>query len=293
MTPVVARNTMPVRSGHLHASASLAAYMKDIGRIAPLTRSEELDLFCRLATGDVSARARLLEGSLPWVAKAAWSYRRRGLPLEDLIQEGMIGLMDVLDKFKPSVGVRFSTYALFWVHHSMQRALRQQLPMVKLPVRKARMLDRLREKLNRDQLLGQITPDERVAEAATEHGLEPGDVRRWMELREPTASLDALMDEAESPSRLLPLSREAARRAIEQRHTARNVRRALDVLDERERTILMLRFGLDGQDVGTEGRSLRQTSRLVGLSQEWVRVIEQRALSKLRALPRLCGSLAC
>jgi RNA polymerase primary sigma factor len=254
-------------------------YMNQVACYPVLTREEEREQFQRLEEGDESARQTLIECNLRFVVKIALQHRGQGVPLSDLIQEGNLGLLEVVNKFDWRRGFRFSTYAAFWIREAIQRAIRRQGALIRLPVRKARMMGRVAEVIRRLRMEGVMDPTpDRIAE---ELGIEVEKVEELMMLRETFLSLDqependglSLRETIAAPDRVNPTE------DLEKQEIRFHVGKVMDYLSEREREVLRLRFGFKS---GGRNLSLRKTSRLVGLSQEGVRRVERRALEKLK-----------
>lgn len=254
-------------------------YMNQVSGYPVLNREQETEAFQRLETGDESARQRLIEGNLRFVVKIALQHAGQGIPLSDLIQEGNIGLLEVIGKFDWRRGFRFSTYAAFWIRESIQRAIRRQGALIRLPVRKARLMGRVAETIRRLRMEGHIDPSaEQIAE---ELGMEPEKVEELMALRESYLSLDqdrdddcpSLRDTIPAPNQVHPAEK------LEAQEIRFHVGKVLDYLSDREQEVLRLRYGFKS---GGRSLSLRKTSRLIGLSQEGVRRVERRALEKLQ-----------
>jgi RNA polymerase primary sigma factor len=263
------------------------SYMNEISRHRLLTKQDEFDLFERLHGGDETARQEIIESNLRLVVRLSQRFRGRGLCDEDLIQEGNIGLLEVIDRFDHHLGFRFSTYAAFWIRQAIQVAVRRQGSMIRLPVRKARMLGRISEIVHEYQSLQGRMPT--PAEMAERLEVSTDQLKDLLRLSRTTLSLDAPLDEDGNtlgehvPDRATPLASETTMR----REMTDKVQNALRQLTEREHSILRMRYGLHGR----KPRSLRNISREVGLSQEGVRRVEQRALSKL-ARPHMRRQLA-
>ena len=257
--------------------AGFKTYLKDIGQYRVLTKEEEFSLFERLCNGDESVREEIVSCNLRLVVRLALRFQGKGLNLEDLIQEGNIGLLEVIDRFDHTLGFRFSTYAAFWIRQAIQVAVRKNGSMIRLPVRKARMLGKISEVVQEGLMLNGRPPSVEAIAARLE--VDVAQIDELMKLSKTTLSLDMPLDEdggtlqdkiedTDSPS------------PVEQTMTQEMQRRmdtVLRQLSEREHAILSLRFGLKG----SKGKSLRVVSRHVGLSQEGVRRVEQRALHKL------------
>lgn len=257
--------------------SGIKTYLKEISRHRVLTKDEEFALFERLRGGDESAREEIIACNLRLVVRLAQRFQGKGLSLEDLVQEGNLGLLEVINRFDHQLGFRFSTYAAFWIRQSMQVAVRKQGSLIRLPVRKARLLGRMSEVIQEFQSTEGRAPD--PAEMAERLGISERQVGELVKLSKTTLSLDAPLDEEGGTLR----DRVADERTplpsscTMEKELTRKINQALSQLSERENSILRLRFGLAGQ----KSRSLRSISRRVGLSQEGVRRVEQRALAKL------------
>jgi RNA polymerase nonessential primary-like sigma factor len=264
---------------------NLSVYLGEIARIPLLTREEELAVARRARAGDEAAKQRLIESNLRLVVQVARRYRNRGLPLQDLIEEGNLGLMRAVEKFEPERGLRFSTYATWWVRQGIARALANQARLIRLPVHVEMLLGRYaREQQRLTQALGRPPTAEEVAGAL---GITPGQVEELEELRRPPMPLDApvggerrrvadvVADETVDPGA-------AATTFFRDRADLVGV---LDDLAENERTVLRRRFGLAGGPPET----LDAIGRDLGVTRERIRQIEAAGLRKLRALLRARG----
>jgi RNA polymerase primary sigma factor len=266
----------------------LRIYLKEIAQRKVLTREEEVALFKRLNSGDESARAEIVEANLRFVIKVALSFASRGVALADLVQEGNIGLLEVVDKFDYRRGYRFSTYAAFWIRQSIQLALRKQSNVIRLPIRKSRFLGHLNESMREFAQNHGRQPS--VRELALILDVEETKLEQLLQLRDSVLSLDIEADE-EGAHLLNTLKDENTPSPLdhcleaEKRH---RVETLLNSLSEKEQKILKLRYGFqNGKNL-----SLRSTSKLVGMSQEGVRRVERKALTKLRrpnARQSVCG----
>lgn len=257
--------------------AGIKTYLKEISRHRVLTKEEEFTLFDRLRRGDESVREEITQCNLRLVVRLAQRFQKKGLSLEDLIQEGNLGLIEVINRFDHTLGFRFSTYAAFWIRQSMQVAVRKQGSLIRLPVRKARLLGRMGEIIHEFHSLHGRAPDH--AELAERLQISPKHVEELIQLSKTALSLDSpidedggtLQDRVADEKEPLPSDR------FMEKEMTRKINLALGQLTDRENSIIRLRFGLHGQ----KSRSLRNISRHVGLSQEGVRRVEQRALAKL------------
>jgi len=260
--------------------ANLAVYFGEIARIPLLSREEELQLARRAAAGDERAKQRLIEANLRLVVQVARRYLNRGLPLPDLIEEGNLGLLRAVEKFDGERGVRFSTYATWWIRHAVTRALANQARTVRLPVHVQMLLARyVREQKRLTQELGRAPSPSEMAKAL---GTGEEQIAELEELRQPTLSLDAPSgDETRRLSDIIPdVSADPADALTRLFRQRADLAAVLDDLAPNERTILRRRFGLEGD----EPETLETIGRRLGLSRERVRQIEGGGLRKLRAL---------
>ncbi|MCX7020429.1 MAG: RNA polymerase sigma factor RpoD/SigA [bacterium] len=252
--------------------------MKEVAQNKVLTREEEIALFKRLETGDETARQEIVEANLRFVIKIALGYANRGVPVSDLIQEGNIGLLDVIDKFDYHKGYRFSTYAAFWIRQAIQLAMRKQCNVIRLPIRKSRFLGHVNEAMNHFSQTHGRMPTNR--ELALILDIDEDKLEQIMSLKDSVLSLDMETDE-EGTQLLNKIRDDSTPSAYD--HYAESERRqivqkAMDTLTDKERKVIHLRYGFGGE----ADMSLRTASKVVGMSQEGVRRVERKALKKLR-----------
>jgi RNA polymerase primary sigma factor len=242
-----------------------------------LTGEEERRLARAIERGDLAAKDRLVRCNLRLVASVARRHVGRGLPMEDLLQEGVVGLIRAAEKFDWRRGTRFSTYAVPWIRQAISQALANTGRLIRLPAPQHLQAERL-TRAERG-LLEQGAADPGVAELAAATGLEEAAVLRIRRADAPPASLDApvgdgggrLGDLVADEREPVDVALAAARR--------RTVRRSVERLSDRDRAVMRLRFGLDG---GGE-RTLGAVGDVVGLSPERVRQLESAALEQLAA----------
>jgi RNA polymerase primary sigma factor len=264
--------------------ANLAVYLSEIARIPLLSREEEQDLARRLRAGDESAKRRLIEANLRLVVQVARRYFNRGLPLPDLIEEGNLGLLRAVEKFDPERGLRFSTYATWWIRHAITRALANQARIIRLPVHVEMLLGRYAKEQQRlTQSLGRPPT---AAELAQALGTTEEQVEDLEELRQQPLSLDAPVADRGRVADLVadPTADPSAALTRLFRERAELVS-VLDDLAVNERKVLRRRFGLEGD----EPETLEAIGQTLGLTRERVRQIETAGLRKLRALLRARG----
>ncbi|CAN5715956.1 N/A [soil metagenome] len=244
-----------------------------------LDAAEERDLSRRARQGDRKARRRLIESNLRLVISIAKKYRGRGVAFEDLIQEGNAGLIRAVEKFDPTLGNRFSTYATWWIRQGMTRAIADQARTVRLPAHVVDSLFRLRRTESTLSVeLGRDATDEEVA-ARLE--IKPEEARRLREVSQPIGSINARLgvEEGSEMGDLLPDERSGEDYArIDAGQWERTLTEAVRSLPEREAKVLELRNGLDGGEI----RTLREVSEALGISQERARQVEIKALRTIR-----------
>ncbi len=260
----------PQRSLHTVTPDALTSYFAEVRRKPLLSPAEEIALGRRMAQGDEEALHELVEGNLRFVVQVALKYQGHGLPLSDLINEGNIGLMHAASKFDPERGTRFITYAVWWIRQAIMHALAAGGGVVRLPVKQAEMLAKLRQEFEAMQRATGTDPT--IEELAQALEIPPEDVADLLRVYRPQVSLDApLTEDGEVarldilPSHSLPSSEEAYVHAS----MAHEVQDLLGRLDPRQATILRERFGLED-----EPKSLAEIGRELGLSRERVRQLE-------------------
>jgi RNA polymerase primary sigma factor len=256
---------------------ALDLFMRDIRRYPLLTKQEEVALARRVEQGDLAAKERMINSNLRLVVSVAKRYQGHELPLSDLIQEGMLGLIRAAEKFDYRKGFKFSTYATFWIRQAIQRGLANKARTIRVPVhigqherRIARVVDRLATELGRDPTYVELA-------AAAE--LEPRQVREVLEAPRASTSLERPVGEDGSSSLgdLLPSDAQGPDEEVGDQMESDAVRGAVRGLPERERQVIGMRFGLDDG----EPKPLREAGRRLGLSSEGVRKIEAQALRRL------------
>lgn len=271
------------------ASNTLQTYLREIGRAPLFTPDEEYATARRAREGDFAARQALIEHNLRLVVSIAKHYLGRGLPLTDLIEEGNLGLMHATSKFDPERGFRFSTYASWWIRQAIERAIVQQVRLVRLPVHVVRELSQVlkaRRVLEARQAADRTPSAVSVAQIAAALGRDVEAVAALLTLAEPPSSLDAPVRwqaEGEADGALLAdsLADHGARDPAEA-HLHHEVESMLESelssLNHREREVLTGRFGLHDHDQET----LETLADRMGLTRERVRQIQQEALAKLK-----------
>ena len=256
---------------------AMALFLREVARHPLLTADQEVELAKRIERGDLAAKEQLVNSNLRLVISNARKYQGLDLPLLDLIQEGILGLIRAAEKFDYRRGYKFSTYATFWIRESIQRGIANRARTIRIPVhigQRERRIDRAHRELTAK--LGREPTDEEVAEAAQLSLREVQDARDAARV---VTSLDRPVgEEEETPlGALLESGERTPEEEVEISLRQDAVRHALDRLPEREREVVRLRYGIDGDDP----TPLREAGRRLGISAEEVRRLERRALEEL------------
>ncbi|MCA9445613.1 MAG: RNA polymerase sigma factor RpoD/SigA [Candidatus Omnitrophica bacterium] len=257
---------------------SLNRYYHEISKTPLLSAKEELALARRCKKGDPVAKQNLVEANLRFVVKMAIPYSNYGLSLEDLIQEGNLGLLEGIDKFDPEKGFRLTTYVSWWIRLALQRAVEQKSAQVRIPANKQEQLKKIKAYQVQFEAKNGRAP--RATEISNGLKMKSKQVEELLNLDATYYSLEVSVDE-DSPSlqNILEDGRVVhPEEDIAEREMGDRLGKAMRVLSDKERNVLSHRYGLDSN----EGKSLRQIGRLIGLSAEGVRRIEEQALRKLR-----------
>ncbi len=266
-------------TGRAEGLDTLKSYLREVRRSTLLTFKEEQQLGKRVMAGDEHARQHMIESNLRLVISIGKRYMHRGFPFSDIVEEGHHGLIKAVEKFNYKRGFRFSTYASWWIRQYIERAIINQGKLVRLPVH---VVERLNRYLNRtEQLVQALGREPRAAEVALKMKTSEEEVLDLKQLVRTTCSLDSplndrtdtfLRDVIEDPTGLLPEEpADGVRRRAELMAWVRE-------LPEKEQTVIVSRFGLDGG----EAKTLEEIGRTMGLTRERVRQIEMAALARLR-----------
>ena len=266
-------------------------YLHNIGRVALLTKQDEVRLAKRVEQNDMSAKNALIEANLRLVVSVAKRYQGRGLSLLDLIQEGNMGLIRAVEKFDWRRGFKFSTYATWWIRQSMTRALADQARTIRIPVHMVERMNRVARA--RRQLSQELERDPTPAEIATVVEMEVEKVEELLKIGQDPVSLEAPVGGADDAAQLGDFIRDEPRDRPDEQVSMMmrdaDVQEVLARLPDRERRVIELRYGLDPEGPLT----LEDIGKHVGLTRERVRQIEVKTLQMLKSsgqADRLAGT---
>ena len=257
---------------------SLKTYLQEIGKIQLISVEEEIRLARLVHEGDREALNGLVEANLGFVVQVAKEYQGRGLPLSDLIDEGNMGLIKAAKRFDPDRGVKFISYAIWWIRQSIGQAIREQSRLVRLPAHKERELSKIEKKyVEMSQSLGRPPTVNEVAWETEKPSEEVSQILRMagkpislnVPLNEDNSSLDDLIQDPDHEEASRKVMLDNARRSIEQ---------GLKTLSEQEQRVIKMRYGWeDGEPL-----TLEEVGRRLGITRERVRQIEWKAIRQLK-----------
>ena len=260
---------------------TVKSYLKDIRKSTLLTFEQEQALGKRVLAGDISARDQMIEANLRLVISIGKRYMNRGFPFSDIVEEGNLGLIKAVEKFNYKRGFRFSTYASWWIRQFIERAIINQGKLIRLPVH---VVERLNRFLSEVEILGQgLGREPRVEEIARRIKIPEEEVTDLKQLIRTTCSLDNPINER-TDTFLRDIIEDAT--TLSPADTAEGVLRREELMEwvtdlpEKEREVIIKRFGLDGD----EAQTLEEIGQSLGLTRERVRQIETAALCKLRSV---------
>jgi RNA polymerase primary sigma factor len=263
---------------------ALQLFLKDVGRVTLLTAAQEVELSKRIERGDHRAKQEVVEANLRLVVSIAKRYRNQGLPFLDLIQEGTIGLVRAAEKFDYRRGFKFSTYATWWIRQAVVRALADKARTIRMPVHVIEKLHQIqRSERDLGAALGRApTP----SDIARDLDLTVDDVERTMRLSQTPVSLEQRIGDAEDAELSDFIADENAlspAQAVETTLRDEELWGMLEMLTDRQRRVIELRYGLGGEPPQT----LEEVGRTFNVTRERIRQIENQTLQKLRAMHEL------
>jgi RNA polymerase primary sigma factor len=266
-----------------YEEGSLDQYLKDISAYPLISRDEEAELARRIRKDDQEALDKLVRSNLRFVVSVAKKYQNQGVSLSDLINEGNLGLIRAAHKFDETKGIKFISYAVWWIRQAILQALAEQSRIVRVPLNRAGTLHRIGKRAA--ALLQELGREATHAEIAHGMDITEEEVAKTMSISQATLSLDAPMAPGEDNKLLDYLPDTVNPTPDEQifvKALTESIEEALSHLKERESKILRLYFGLDGN----EPMTLEEIGALLGITRERVRQIKEKALSRLRHVSR-------
>lgn len=258
---------------------TLSLYMRDIGNHPILKRDEEHQLALAARDGDEKAFNKLIRSNLRYVVSVANRYKSFGLSLEDLINEGNIGLINAIKRFEPERGVKLITYAVWWIRQSIMHALADQRSTVRLPVKQAGLLHKI--SITYEKLRQELGREPTTSELSERLNMKVTDIEKLVRANRNYLSLDATISSDDDTSYLDLLEEQSAVSVVDnvvQHSLEEEVEDLLAELDPRERDIIRMRYGFDG-----EAMTLEEIGRKLGLSRERIRQIEKKVITRFRA----------
>jgi RNA polymerase primary sigma factor len=260
---------------------SLQLFLREIGKHRLLTADEEVDLGKRIERGDLDAKKKMVESNLRLVVSIAKTYRNQGLPYLDLIQEGTLGLVRAAEKFDYRKGFKFSTYATWWIRQAIARALADKARTIRIPVHVVEKLNKIGRAERK--LLTELGREPTAVELAEVTGIEAEEIESIKRSAQAPTSLEKPVGDDENTQFGEFIADDRAESPYE--HAAQILRQealreALENLSYRERHVLELRYGLDGQ----RPRTLDEVGRVFNITRERVRQVEENTLKRLQSL---------
>lgn len=261
-------------------------YLKEINKIPLLTREEELDLAIKAKNGDSAAKNKIVNSNLRFVIQVAKKFQNRGLELEDLISEGNIGLLMAIDKFEPSRGYHFISYAVWWIRQSILKAVSEKSRAIRLPLNKANELVRIEHA--RKAVAGKKSEQQEFEEIAQMLNMDAGKVREMINISRDMLSLDAELSTSDDGHSSIgdyqedTINKRPEEIAIDNSLND-EINTVLETLQPNEAKVLRMRYGLNG----LKPMSLQEIGDNCNLTKERIRQIEKHAIYRLQQPSRV------
>lgn len=256
---------------------NISNYLKEIGHYPLLTREEEIEISKHILDGDIDAQDRLITANLRLVVSIAKKYTKLGVPIQDLIQEGNIGLMKAVEKFDYTMGKKFSTYATFWIKQSILRYISSNKGVIRYPVYIYDNLAKIKKFIGRYKSKYSCEPT--LEEISLKTELKVKDIKRYLKLNDVTFnSLDDSYGESGDMHSMIPDKNSYIEENLILENDKEKLLKTLDILGAKERTIIVYRFGLLNNEILT----LDILGKKMNLTRERIRQLQIRALNKLK-----------
>ncbi len=259
----------------------LSMYLKDINNIPLLTHEEEAELAVKAQKGDKAARNKIVNSNLRFVVKVAKKYQNHGLDLEDLISEGNIGLLTAIDKFDPSKGFHFISYAVWWINQAILKAVSEKSRAIRLPLNRANELVRIEHA--KKVVGGNKSEQQEYEEIGAMLNMEPSHVREMIAISRDMVSLDAEINNSDKDHTVVADFQEDSlygrpdEKAIELA-MCEDIDSVLSTLRPSEAKVIRMRYGLNG----TKPMSLKEVGDVCNLTKERIRQIEKHAITRMQ-----------